>query len=120
MQSDQKIVIQVPVSWKAPRRKADDSVDLSFNTTVEIPVEEMAVFDSLRKSVGWLLYSENEFDPKDVPKEDAPTDEKSLSERLRNVMYAVYMETHDNGKDFSAWRKAQMEAIIDKYKEKLA
>lgn len=119
MQSPTPRIIQLPVTMSPAVRKVDDSVKLAFVTNVEIPTEEYMVIDSYRNKAGWLMFKENEFEPTDVPKEDAVSNNKSPAQRLRSVMFVAYKNKYPEGTDFDNWYRGQMEIVINKYKETL-
>jgi hypothetical protein len=111
--------IQVPVTLGIPIRLKDGSVKLNATTSYEVNTDDYMLMDSYRQKPGWLMFSENEFDETDVPKDDAPTDTKSPSQRLRSVLYAYYMQTHDDASQFRQFYEAALEKYIQQIKDKL-
>jgi hypothetical protein len=112
---------QVPAILASYRSTADKGLSLTFRTQ-ELSAEEQVKVAGFHQGFGYLLFKENEFKDVDVPKEDAPEFGRTSSERLRNVLYRVWQqltkENRANG-DFEAWRSAEMERLIEHYKQKL-
>lgn len=110
----------IPVTCRAPKRRADDSVTLTFDTNYEVSEPDMMEMDMLRKKSGWLVFSENQA-PEDVetPKEAAPvSDSKSPSKRLRAVLFVLYKQKNVTT-GFEQWYADMMEQIISKIKDQL-
>lgn len=89
----------------------------------EINPAEAAELFSLKGKVGWFLFKEAAITEEEVGK--LPDEivefknEKSPSERLRNVMFVYYKQKYGKEEGFDSWRKEQMEKIIQQYKDKL-
>lgn len=110
-------MIQLPASLNSYRDKVDGSASLSFSTR-ELTDAEIIILRQFRLKEGWLLFKENAFDESEVPEEDAPTEGKSHSQRLYNVMYKIWAQDQPMV-DFESWRRIQMEKIISHYKTKI-
>ena len=110
-------MIKLPSILTSYRDKVDGSATLSFATR-ELTDEEVLILRKFRGSEGWLLFAENDISEKEIPKEEAPLEGKSASQRLYNVMFKVWKEQDGVG-DFEAWRKTKMEKIISLYKDML-
>lgn len=113
--------IQTPAQLTGYNQKADRSMTLRFSTREYSP-EEIKSLAEIFQSEGWLLFSPNEFNPADVPKENAETDVKKPSQRLRNTLYCWWKQKKDKGDsvpDFDGFYKLQMESLIDQIKDKL-
>lgn len=90
-------------------RRADGSVTLKFVTTEEIETDKFAEIDSCRQRNGWLIFSPNQFDLADVPKDDAKIEgERSPSKTLQLSLYKLFMLQNGNREDFTPFYKAQM------------
>lgn len=112
--------ILLPATINPPRFHKDGSVALSFESR-ELSAEETHIILSMRNTEGWVCYAENENDIQ-IPDEDAEVDEKTPSERLRNVLYVLYKQKIDKGTyvgTFNAFRREKMEKLIDLIKAKL-
>lgn len=110
-------MIQLPASLNSYRDKVDGSATLSFSTR-ELTDSEIIILRQYRLKEGWLLFKENAFNESEVPEEDAPTEGKSHSQRLYNVMYKIWAQDTPMV-DFESWRRIQMEKIISHYKTKI-
>ena len=116
---DERKKIEIPVTLEGIRRLADRSVSLRFTSAQEIPVPEMAVLDSLFQSEGWLLFAQNRLDASTIPKEDAPSEGKSQSQRLRAVFFVSWQKNTDQTEDFEAYYRRRMEKLIAYVKKEL-
>ena len=110
-------MIQLPANLTSYRDKVDGSASLTFATR-ELADEEIITLRQYRMKEGWLLFKENAFDESEVPDEDAPTEGKSASQRLYNVMFKIWAQEKPM-EDFETWRRIQMEKIISHYKGKI-
>jgi len=94
-------------------------VSLSFTTNLEISNEDFAAMDKLVGMEGWCLFSPNELETKDIPKENAPSEGKSMRERMR-AMHWVYWDTNtDKSVPFVQWYDRYQEAYMQRLKDKL-
>lgn len=76
---------------------------------------------SLEGAEGWLAFGTNE-NELEIPKERAEIDKKSQSERLRNVLYVLYMQETKKGKNlglFETFKDESYEKFITYIKGKL-
>ena len=119
MENKEKL-FQVPAIIQGIQTLKDRTLKITAYISREIPGEEKTKIFDLEQQEGWLLFKENSFQPKDVPKENAKVDvsRKSLSERLYNVLF-VYHNHYISNCDFETWRRQEMEKIINDYKNKL-
>lgn len=112
--------IILPSQINPPRLRKDGSASLSFDTR-ELTAEEIFTIMSLRHTEGFLCFAPNE-DEIEIPEERAEVDEKSVSERLRNVIFVWYKQEVDAGKFvglFETFKKEKYEKIIEGVKSKL-
>jgi len=101
------------------RRRSDKAMVLRFESTNEwTKASEIAEMISMQDAEGWLLFSMNTFQEKDIPNENTPESGKSPSKRLHGVLYA-YWKKKGIGGDFNVFYKNKMESIIDSVKDKL-
>lgn len=112
-------MIQVAATFDSSNRRKDRSVRLSFSTNLETSTEDYAEMDRLAQQSGWLLFSPNELAVSDVPKEDAPSDLKRPSVRLRGVLYRIWDLNTDRSEPFEQFYQRSVEKIIDKLKDQL-
>ena len=113
-------VIQLPVTMGIAKRKADSSVTIPFTTNYEVATEDFVDLDTYRNSPGYLLFAENELNEADIPKEDAKTDIKSRSQRLRAVLFARHKQEGGTDADFEPRYNRYMDAIIEQQKQYLS
>ena len=111
-------IFEVPARLNGVSTKADGSASLKFETGIEMQPEEMTLLFQYNRSEGYLLFAMNQFQESDIPKENAPSTEKSPAKRLRSVLY-VHWKENIGDNDFELWYKKEMERIINHYKEKL-
>lgn len=100
----------------------DKTLKLAVYISKEISGDEKARLFDLEQKEGWFLFSENELQEKDIPKEQAEVEveRKSPSKRLYNVLYVYWKQNYsEKEKDFDQFRKEEMELIIEDYKGKL-
>lgn len=110
----------LPAQISPPRLRKDGSASISFDTR-ELTAEEIFSIMALRHTEGWLCFAPNE-DEIEVPEEKGYVDDKSPSERLRNVLYVWYKQEFEAGRFvglFDTFKKEKMEKIIDGVKNKL-
>lgn len=112
--------IQLPVIVNPPRIRKDKSVGLSFDTRELLPDEVLSLL-TLSGTEGWVCISPNQ-EELSVPEEQANTDTKSPSERLRDVLYVLYKQRTDSGEYvglFDTFYREQVEKLIEFIKSKL-
>ncbi len=109
--------IQLPACLTSYRDKVDGSAGLTFSTR-ELTDQEIVTLRQFRMKEGWLLFKENAFNESEIPEEDAPTEGKSASQRLYNVMFKIWAQKKPM-EDFESWRRIEMEKIISHYKSKI-
>lgn len=113
-------MITLPAIINPPRIRKDGSCAISFDSR-ELNAEEIFTILQMRHSEGWLVFSENQNEIV-IPEEQAEIDEKSASERLRNVLYVWYKQETEAGRYvglFETFRKERMEKLIEIVKSKL-
>lgn len=111
----------LPAIISPPSIRKDGSIKLSFESR-ELTAEEYMMVMGFRNTEGWLCYSPNEDDVADIPEERAEIDEKTPSERLRNVLFVWYKQQTDAQKfvgSFDTFKREKIEKIIDSIKSKL-
>jgi hypothetical protein len=88
---------QIPVTFDAASRKRDKSVSPLFTTNRELPTDEFVVLDRLIQHSGWLVYSDNEIQPADIP--DVPADEAlrklTPSQEMRWLLKKLWEQNHE-------------------------
>ena len=114
-----KHIVTFAVTLDGSTRRADRSVSMRFTTTQELSNIDFAVLDQLHQSSGWLLFKPNEFDPSDVPDEDAPADGKRPSQRLRSVLFIWWKQHTDQSEPFQQFYERWYEKKITQVKDEL-
>ena len=105
-------------------RKADDSININFVTSLEQTSEQLKELDDLRKSDGIIYFCPNSKEvSEDLIKEIDSVEQskpksKSKSQRLRNVIYRLH-EQSDSKLTFNEFYNNHMESIIEHFKNKL-
>jgi hypothetical protein len=99
--------LQLAAILTSARRKADDSVAITFTTAQEIGTELFTQIDEYRKREGFVLFRANEFTAAEIPKENAKiTGQVSDSQYLRKCLYAKHqylVKTQQTEKDFDTY-----------------
>lgn len=102
--------------------KSDRSLGFRLNTP-ELTDEEKVEFMRLQNEVLECFIKPLDIENAPELKVSAEKGEKSLSKRLSNVIYALYMRRKEAGdfvpEYFEDYRRDIMESLITKYKEKL-
>jgi hypothetical protein len=111
--------ITIPVTFDSANRRKDRSIKLSFSTNLEVNTADYAEMDKLIQQSGWLLFSPNELVSEDVPKEDAPSDVKRPSVRLRGALWHVWDKNTDRAEPFEHYYQRQMEKLVSLVKEQI-
>lgn len=86
----------------------------------EAPAEQLVEILRANGSIGWFVFKEKIIEEKDIPEANPEFDnEKSPSQRLRNILY-VYWEQNTGKKiAFDVFWKQWIERAITQIKEKL-
>ncbi len=111
----------LPAIISPPRLRKDRSASISFDTR-ELTSTEIITIMGYQGTEGWLTFSANEETIPEPPKETAEVDEKTPSERLKNVLYAYFKQETEHGRYvglFETFRREKMEVIIEQVKKKL-
>lgn len=83
----------------------------------EMPPEQLAEMAKLSGKFGSFAFAEGKITEKDVPEPEPEfKNEKSVSQRLRNVLYILWEKKGKQG-EFEVFRKKHMEKIINQYKD---
>ena len=112
--------IILPAVLNPISRRKDKSVKLSLETR-ELNPEETITLMALEGLEMWLCLAPNENEI-EIPEEKAELDEKSPSDRLRNVLFVYYKQEITKGAYiglFENFRKEKMEKLIEFIKKKL-
>jgi hypothetical protein len=95
----------------------DRGMRLGFITNELTGDEKYLVINQMQK-YGWLLFSPNQIQAKDIPKDQIEDKNKTPSKRLRNSLYVLWKQLNSN-EDFEIFYVKSMEKFIDMVKAKL-
>jgi len=94
-------------------------MSLTFHTQ-ELKVDEKVIILHKLGSQGWLLYKENEFEEKEVPKENAKYDGMTPSQQLRWAIRKFWeREIKHKEPDFERYYRIQVDKLSQNYLNKL-
>lgn len=115
--------IKTPVILEKLQPLKDRSWKITFETR-ELGGADIQVLGDLLGGVGWLAFSINAEDIENfiAPNEKADPgmgEQKSLSERLYNTLFAYWKYAGEPEEDFDIWRKKQMSKLMSIYKDKM-
>lgn len=104
-------------------RRKDKSVKLSLETR-ELSPSEILTLMSMEGEEGWLMFSSNqdELKEEDLPKENSELNQKTQSQRLRAVIYRLYLQETEKKQfvgTYENFYKERMEKLITFLKGKL-
>ena len=127
----EKELLKVLASINKVETMSDKTLKLQVFTTRELNPDDETKIMRYRNREGVFVFSPQETgiiekDIQNLPKfEPEFKTSKSPSERLRNVLYVFYTQTHEwkndatHRKAFEDWRIVQMEKFIETVKSKL-
>lgn len=108
--------ILLPVQLNPISRRKDKSIKLSFETR-ELTPDETLTLMSMEGEEGWILFSSNpEISEGEIPQENAELNQKSQAERIRAVLYKLYVQDTQNQKyigTFPNYYKEKTEKYIE-------
>lgn len=112
--------ILLSAHMRNPRFNKDGSCTLSFTSGQEIPDEKTIYLLNAgrRDELGWLLWSPNEIQVDDLPKEQAEENQKTSAQRLRAAIFVWWQQQGAKG-DFEVVYREKMEKFIDRVKSEL-
>ncbi|QNK82570.1 hypothetical protein [Nakamurella sp. PAMC28650] len=88
----------------------------------EVSPPEMALLFGLARKPGWILVKPNEITAEDIPIVEADFDmgeTKSPGQRLRGVLFVVWQTKTSQKQPFEVYYRAQLDRIIDRFKQEL-
>jgi len=108
----------VGATLEGVRALKEGGLSLSFHSQ-ELSKEEMVSVMQFYQAFGYLLFSPEQLNEEDIPKEKlSPDEEKSPSKRLRSILFILWKQQGGEG-DFEAFYRKKMEAIMNQLKERL-
>ena len=88
--------------------------------TQELVSSDKAEVMELHNKVGYFVFSVTGIKEEDIPDEPIEFEgQKTLSERLRNVLFRLHEKQNGKPGDFESYRQKVMTRLIDHYKAKL-
>ncbi len=113
--------IQISATMDRANRRKDRTISVTFTSNAEISTDDYSEIDRRLLQEGWLLFSSNELQTEDLPKEQAPAkDSKKPSLRMRGVLWHIWDQNTDKSEEFQTYYERQMEKLIIKLKEQLS
>ena len=114
-------IFAVPSTISKVETMADRTLKLRVDTTQELPAEDEAKIMRLRGTQGWFVYSDREIQANEIPNIDIDTeiDEKSPSQRLRNIIWVHWDKNTNKQTPFDIYYRNVMDKIINRLKEDL-
>ena len=103
------------------RTLKDGSVSITFETPEVSPGKAAELF-ALRNMVAYIYVSANQItneERKVTDSLDPELNNKSQSQRIRNVLYLLYQQANEGFKTFDEYYKAKTELYIEHLKSKL-
>lgn len=100
---------------------ADGGISLGFHSQ-EMTAEDKVIVMKKHGKFGYLIFSESELQPQDIPQKDPEFEGKTPSQRLRATIFVLHSQLKQAGKTelkFDEFYAGQLENIINQYKEKL-
>jgi hydrogenase maturation factor len=112
-------VLKVPSQISKIETTSDGGMKLTVHTQ-ELEQEDKAELMNLHNKIGYFVFSVTGIKEEDIPDEPIEFEgQKTLSERLRNVLFRLHEKQNGKPEDFEAYRQKVMEKLINHYKQKL-
>ena len=115
-------IFQIPATISGVKTMCHKSLRLTVDSQENLSPESISRLFNLVDKLGYFTFSVQEIKPEDLlnlPEITEFKGEKSLSERLRNVLYVWHEQRGGKKEDFEDFRRKQMERIIEQIKSKL-
>ncbi len=112
-------MLKVPSQISKVETTSDRGLKLTVHTQ-ELNSENKSEVMQLHNKIGWFLFSETDIEETDIPDEPIEFEgQKTLSERLRNVLFRLHEKQGGKPEDFESYRVRIMEKLISNYKAKI-
>jgi hypothetical protein len=114
-------MLKVPSQITKVETTSDGGMKLAIHTN-ELDAQTKAELMNWHNKFGWLVFSPTEgIAEEDIPDEPIEFEgQKTLSERLRNVLFRLHEAQGGKPEDFESYRVKIMERLINSYKSRLA
>ena len=113
-------MLKVPSQITKVETTSDGGIKLTAHTN-ELKPDQKAELMEYHNQFGWLVFSPTEnISEQDIPDEPIEFEnQKTYSERLRNVLFRLHEKQGGKPEDFESYRAKVMEKLINHYKDKL-
>ncbi len=112
-------MLKVPSQISKVETTSDRGLKLTVHTQ-ELNSENKSEVMQLHNKIGWFLFSETDIEETDIPDEPIEFEgQKTLSERLRNVLFRLHEKQGGKPEDFESYRVRIMEKLISNYKARI-
>lgn len=110
----------IPATIENISTRKDKTVKVTIGTQ-ELSPTAAAMLLSLQNKLAFVAIQEAEFQPEEIKQlaeanADLDTVGKSSSERLRGVLYKLFVQSNEGFHTFDAYYRSKMEKIIDHFK----
>jgi hypothetical protein len=113
-------MLKVPAQISKVETTSDKCLKLIVHTTQELKSSDEAEVFQMKQKIGWFVFSDVDITEDDIPDETIEFEgQKTLSERLRNVLFRLHEKQNGKPEDFESYRVRIMEKLINSYKAKL-
>lgn len=114
-------MLNIPSQITKVETTSDGGMKLTVHTN-ELQPSEKSELMQWHNKFGWIVFSPTDtITDEDIPNEAIEFEgQKTLSERLRNVLFRLHEAQGGKPEDFEAYRVKIMESLINRYKSKLA
>jgi hypothetical protein len=116
-------LFQIPSEISKIQTMSHGALRLQIDTQENVSPESISKLMNIFEKLGYFTFSVETIKPEDLlslPEIKEFPNEKSLSERLRNVLYVWHEQRGGKKEDFEAFRTQQMNKIIEQIKSKLS
>ncbi len=124
---DKNIIFQVPGTITGIKSMANNAWRFSVDTQENVSADDLTKMAKLKDKLGWFTLVRKQDDKKieadellDLPElVETDVNQKSLSQRLYNVLLVRYTKSGGKKEDFPIWRIRYMERLIQSEKDKI-
>lgn len=109
--------IKVAATLNGANSLADGGLSIRLHTQELSAQDKLEIFEHLNK-FGWLIFSENELQPEEMPETEAEFKGKKQSQRIRNSLFVLWDKSGRPGK-FDDFYRDRTDKIIEWIKNKI-
>jgi len=119
LQTNLNLMLKVPSQIVKVETMTDGGMKVVVHTQELQPADKAELMD-LHNKIGHFVFSVTGITQEDIPTEAVEFEgQKSLSERLHNVLFRLHEKQGGKPEDFPTYRARVMEKLIATYKAKL-